>query len=206
MLLTLLPVKPFSEAKTRLSPLLTADLRRNLSYMLFQRTLHVVSQFSPTLVISRSAEVLHLAHTAAAFGLPERTSGLNLALQQGAIWATQHGYSRLLILPIDLPYLTLDSLQNLHSHPAAVVIAPCQREQGTNALLLSPPMALTPQFGPQSFTRHCTQAEQAGLSLTIVKSPALAFDLDTPSDWYHWAHSFSPLIDFSLPHFMDLMS
>src|SRR5437868_2150541 len=64
----------------------------------------------------------------------------------------------------------------------AVAVAPDRADVGTNALLLRPPRALVPAFGPASFDRHRAAARARGLSVAIVRLPALALDLDTPAD------------------------
>jgi 2-phospho-L-lactate guanylyltransferase len=63
-----------------------------------------------------------------------------------------------------------------------IVVAPDRAGGGTNALLLSPPSAIMPAFGVDSFARHRTLAVGAGLPSTVVERPGLALDLDTPSD------------------------
>jgi 2-phospho-L-lactate guanylyltransferase len=53
---------------------------------------------------------------------------------------------------------------------------------GTNALVLSPPDAMTPSFGPGSFERHVALAESAGLRYSAEPAPSLEHDVDTPDD------------------------
>jgi 2-phospho-L-lactate guanylyltransferase len=65
----------------------------------------------------------------------------------------------------------------------AVVLAPCRRRRGTNALLLHPPQLIPFTFGPDSFEAHRQAAQALGLEPVIYESPAVAFDLDTPEDW-----------------------
>ena len=63
-----------------------------------------------------------------------------------------------------------------------VVIVPDRHGTGTNALLLSPPDAIAPSFGPGSFERHGALASEAGVSSTVEASSSLALDVDTPAD------------------------
>ena len=67
-------------------------------------------------------------------------------------------------------------------HPA-VVIAPCRRESGTNALLLRPADLVPFSFGPASFAAHCAAARAAGVEPAVYRSASIALDLDTPEDW-----------------------
>jgi 2-phospho-L-lactate guanylyltransferase len=117
---------------------------------------------------------------------------LNAALEQATTHASARGASAVLILPADLPLLTLADVtrlwrasQRLYAD-AAMVIAPDDQEQGTNALLVRPPGALRYQFGPGSFQRHCQQARELGLAWHIDRSPRLGLDVDLPADLEHW--------------------
>jgi 2-phospho-L-lactate guanylyltransferase len=53
---------------------------------------------------------------------------------------------------------------------------------GTNALLLAPPDAIEPGFGPGSFARHRERCEQARADWHSEPLPGLLLDIDTPED------------------------
>ena len=61
MIITVIPVKPFSEAKTRLADVLNATQRAELSRQLFLRTLKIATGLSTVIVVSRSKVVRQLA-------------------------------------------------------------------------------------------------------------------------------------------------
>ncbi|HEX2185133.1 MAG TPA: hypothetical protein VHN78_06480, partial [Chloroflexota bacterium] len=63
-----------------------------------------------------------------------------------------------------------------------VVVVPDRHGTGTNALLLCPPDALAPSFGPGSLERHVGAAEAAGLRYAIHPLPSLGLDVDTADD------------------------
>ena len=63
-----------------------------------------------------------------------------------------------------------------------VVIVPDRHGTGTNALLLRPPTAIAPAFGPGSRERHQSAAEAAGVDHAVVRLPSLELDVDTPED------------------------
>ena len=65
---------------------------------------------------------------------------------------------------------------------AGVVVVPDRHGTGTNALVLSPPDAIEPSFGPDSLARHVAAAEAAGVPSGSRRCPALALDVDTPDD------------------------
>jgi 2-phospho-L-lactate guanylyltransferase len=63
-----------------------------------------------------------------------------------------------------------------------VLIVPDRHRTGTNALLITPPDALAPSFGPGSCERHAALAAAAGVHHEIIELPSLALDIDTPED------------------------
>lgn len=181
-----IPAKPFAEAKTRLTPVLSPTQRQHLSQRLLRRTLSLTRQVGEVVVISRSAAVRRLAKQHGAWALVEGGHGLNEALQQAATWVNmQPTGDGLLILPGDLPSLQLSDLHNLlaigQASPA-VVIAPCHRGSGTNALLVRPPTLFPFAFGLDSFQKHQQAARLAGTTPHIYNSSTLAFDVDIPAD------------------------
>lgn len=210
----IVPVKDLAEAKSRLAGALSEGERRALVLQLLNSVLDVVQQAQQQLnavgaVISRDDEVLALAvaHDLAALreqawsspmsdrlsALPNGSeASLNAALDQATAWAAGRGASAVLILPADLPLVTVADVKRLwHASQllystAAVVIAPDSREQGTNALLVRPPGILPYQFGLGSFGRHCEQARSLGLAWHICRSPRLGLDVDVPADLAHW--------------------
>jgi 2-phospho-L-lactate guanylyltransferase len=208
----IIPVKHLSDSKSRLAPVLAEPERQALALRLLRGVLAVAQQAQQQLdagavVISPDPAVLNLAVTYDLTPLPEDPASLsdyslritdhaeptlNAALEQATAWAAAHGASAVLILPADLPLVTLADIerlwrasQQLYS-ASAMVIAPDGHGQGTNALLVRPPGALHYQFGPGSFAQHCDQARQLGMAWHIDRSLRLGLDVDLPADLAHW--------------------
>jgi 2-phospho-L-lactate guanylyltransferase len=64
----------------------------------------------------------------------------------------------------------------------AALIGADRHGSGTNALLLTPPDAIEPGFGPDSFERHRLRASEVGASWQVESPAGLALDVDTPED------------------------
>ncbi|MEW5958130.1 MAG: 2-phospho-L-lactate guanylyltransferase [Chloroflexota bacterium] len=187
MIFTVIPAKPFSESKTRLSSILSPGQRIWLSRVLLARTITVATHIGPVIVVSRSAAVRRLAKELGAYALVEGQAELNAAIRQGVAWGRAQGGSSALVLPLDLSRLSVGALERLielgGAHVPGLVIAPCRRRRGTNALLLTPPAVISPTFGPNSFEKHRQLAAARGIWTKNFHAPELAFDLDTPADW-----------------------
>ncbi len=187
MIVTIIPAKPFSESKKRLSPILSAQQRAALSERMLTHTIQMAAEISQVVVVSPNEAVCQTATRLGARALVEKQADLNAAIRQGVGWGQSQNASSVLVLPLDLPLLTTTALENLADlglqHRPGIVIAPCRHHTGTNALFLNPPTLLAPHFGPNSFATHQALAQQAGIVPHIYDVPELAFDLDTPEDW-----------------------
>ncbi|RME74953.1 MAG: 2-phospho-L-lactate guanylyltransferase [Chloroflexi bacterium] len=201
-MVVIIPAKPFAQAKSRLSAVLSDSRRAGLSRSLLARTVRLARQVGPVAVISRDPAARRLAKELDAWALVETGTDLNAALRQAVAWALARGHDTALILPADLPRLAAADLQALvrQAGPApAAVIAPCRREDGTNALLLRPPDVVPVLFGPGSFARHCEALKKAGIEPVVFRAPGFAFDLDTPDDWDFWRQT-TPAVGETEPY------
>jgi 2-phospho-L-lactate/phosphoenolpyruvate guanylyltransferase len=110
--------------------------------------------------------------------------GLNPAFALAQRHAEDAGVSSLLLLPADLPAISVADVMALvnASRAAGVVLAPDRAEGGTNAMLLSPPSLLQPGFGENSYDRHRRLASVAGVEPTVVRRPGIALVIVLASD------------------------
>ncbi|MBI3961266.1 MAG: 2-phospho-L-lactate guanylyltransferase [Deinococcus sp.] len=183
------PVKPFSQAKTRLSAVLSPAQRAQLARALYLHVLSVLERCRfkrRSLVVSRDLEALELASAHGAHRLRDITSGPNEAIHQGIDWARNHWQANTVcIVPTDLPFLSpedLDAIVALATGPKVAVLAP-SHSGGTNPLLMRPAGAFTCGYGPPgSLARHKAAAQAAGLTVHLYQSRGTAIDLDDPRD------------------------
>jgi 2-phospho-L-lactate guanylyltransferase len=189
------PVRALTDGKRRLSPVLDADRRAALIDGLLRRTLEVIGSWGEAEavhVVSPDPAVMPIARVAGGRPLLQSDDGLNEGILAARTVASSQGASAIMIVPADLPVLEAAALEALLEAADAalaagggqpvVVIAPADARSGTNALLLSPPDAIEPGFGPGSLERHLRAADAAGASTQLVVDAALGFDLDTPDD------------------------
>jgi 2-phospho-L-lactate guanylyltransferase len=113
-------------------------------------------------------------------------SGQSDATMVGIRHALASGYERVMLVPGDTPLLNPLELDALLARSEAdgmqVVIVPDRHGSGTNALVITPPDAFRPSFGPDSLNRHVTLAQEAGLLHSVEEVPSLSHDIDTPED------------------------
>ncbi len=185
----IVPVKPLRRGKSRLSAVLSEDERLTLNKKLFKHTLEILKQaegLEQVLVVSRDPQALSLARDYEARTLQEDGAPhLNIALARATMVAKTYNARGVLVLPADLPYLSVADVMCLlaASEPAPVVaIAPDHHRKGTNALLVNPAGLIEYDFGEDSFESHIRRTEAAGGRVAVCDSPGLVYDIDLPED------------------------
>jgi 2-phospho-L-lactate guanylyltransferase len=185
--LAILPVKSFSEAKQRLRPGLDPQSREELAEAMLVDVLAALgaTAVDEIVVVSAGARAREIAHDYGAAAVQDREEGHNTAAALGIRAGRTLGAQRVLIVPGDCPALDPSEVNELLERPVrapSVLIVPDRHGTGTNALLLTPPDALAPSFGPGSCQRHLANARAAGIDAEVVQVPSLALDIDTPDD------------------------
>lgn len=183
-----LPVKRFDDAKQRLDKALNAGSRRALAEAMVSDVLHALrraTQVDAVIVVTgeHAAEALARAYDADA--IPDDDRGHSHAARSGVDWALENGFERVLLVPGDCPALDpkeLDELLSKPVHAPDVTIVPDRHGTGTNALVLAPPDAIAPSFGPGSRERHEDAAQAAGARWRVVEARSLVLDIDTAED------------------------
>jgi 2-phospho-L-lactate/phosphoenolpyruvate guanylyltransferase len=186
----ILPIKSFGAAKQRLSPLLGTGSRQALAQAMFSDvlgSLRKVEGLESITVVSADPAVDAAARGVGVTVVTDPAeSGQSDATVVGIRHALASGYQRVLLVPGDTPLLCPSELDSLLARGEAdgmqVVIVPDRHGSGTNALMISPPDAFRPSFGPDSLNRHVTLAQEAGLKHSVEDVPSLSHDVDTPED------------------------
>jgi 2-phospho-L-lactate guanylyltransferase len=175
----LIPVKRLEESKTRLASVLAPQDRRRLGLAMLADVLRAAEKWPRKLIITADpdAEAVGLA-----FGcklVPDLNYNLNEAIAAGIQAASN--VQALLVLPSDVPLVTSFDIGQIFSAKAGVVVV-ASSDGGTNALLLRPPGAIPPNFGPNSAQAHLQEAKARGLNVSSLSLESLALDIDTPED------------------------
>lgn len=193
-LCAIVPVKPLDTAKGRLAGAVAPATRRRLVLTMLGDVLEVLAQertIAQTFVVTADTDVAQVATSRGLQTIAEpQATGLNAGVEAGLAAASRMRFARALVLPADLPLLSAGDLARLvaASEPAGrphVTLVPAGDGDGTNALLVSPPDALVPRFGPGSFLAHLGQALGRRLDLHVLHLASLAVDIDTPGDLVH---------------------
>ena len=181
----ILPVKRFEQAKQRLDVPGRSALAATMAGEVMQ-ALADATALDAVLVVTGDDRAAGLARSLGFEVVHEaRPEGHVAAASLGVARARALGAERVLLVPGDCPLLSgadVDALCDRHAAPGVVVV-PDRHGTGTNALLLEPPDAIVPAFGPGSRERHERLAADAGAACAVDEVPALAHDVDTADDY-----------------------
>ena len=189
-----LPVKTFDRAKQRLSAGVGAPERVTLAAAMVGdvlEALNAVRALDAVLVVTAEPRAAAAAREAGAQVLDDPAeAGHSQAALLGVEAAVRAGAERVLLVPGDCPALDAAEAGALLERdarraaqaPRRVVIVSDRHGSGTNALLLTPPGAIPPAFGPGSLARHAGMAAGAGADVRVAGLRSLQLDVDTPGD------------------------
>ncbi|HEX4214106.1 MAG TPA: 2-phospho-L-lactate guanylyltransferase [Candidatus Dormibacteraeota bacterium] len=181
-------IKDFAAAKQRLRPALDPGARRELARGNARRALGAARANGHVLAVCGSEAAADLAREEGAdILLEEEPRGQNAAAMLGISHALAQGATSLLLLSSDLPLVSSSELGDMlevgvQMGSPAVLAAPATGRGGTNALYLAPPDIIDLHFGDDSLRKFERTARARGVAFALHESPALALDLDEPSD------------------------
>lgn len=185
--LAVVPIRSFSDAKSRLAPALNASERRELTVELAERVIGALGSVECR-VLTNDPEVASWADGLGIAVLSAAEPGLNAAAAAALDHARSGGFRSVAIIHADLarPNGLASALASaLVGAPldGSVVIVPDRHGDGTNVLIVPTSSRFEFAYGPGSFARHRAEAELH--SLTVVTPSghdALGLDIDTPDD------------------------
>ncbi len=189
----LIPAKGFANAKQRLAPHLSVVEREILAESMLRSVLEQVRAaqgIQATYVVTADSAVTRMARSVGAQVIREQDErGETKAVTFAVAQMKQNGIETVLILPGDLPLLRSRDVESIleqaprdHATSPFALLVPSRDRMGTNALLLSPPDAITPRFGFDSFCYHLSEASAKGLNLQVLENERVALDIDHLQD------------------------
>lgn len=172
--------------KSRLSPILGPEARRQLAYLMLEEVLRSVRRAG----LRRHCYVISSDPGAGARAGRAGVSFLRETMDSGVNGAVRLGTKRLrarsafMVVPSDLALLSPSDVKHALSFwlRGSLVIAPSSSFNGTNLLLFPRRMASSLSYDDNSFWNHLAAAARLGLRTVVLTRKGLVFDVDTPSD------------------------
>ena len=195
----IIPMKPLTEGKSRLSRTLSPEERASISAGMLRRVLVALqgATIDPIWVVGGDDRIRHMARNNGGMWFEEMGRNLNDTLGK----AFEHAFERdksALYIAGDLPFV---KPSDIHAFIQAsrgagnVTLAPARRDGGTNAILVPRGVSFKPELGRRSFSKHLNQAAKLETSVAIAYSPGLGLDLDVVDDLESYQHMEPGLLD-----------
>ncbi len=187
MLWALVPVKEVTHSKQRLAKVLEPREREGLVLAMLRDVLtaiHDVDEFDGVLLVSRSQKIQALAREFVSDVFMESAGSdhSRAVIEGNAYLKDRHNVEGSLALSGDVPRVTPDDIRQVIEYHERISLVPNASGEGTNAILTSPPNAITCEFGGASLERHIGLADSAGLKTRIVQNENIGHDIDDPHD------------------------
>ena len=186
-----IPVKQISQAKQRLSKILSSEERRDFFSAMLEDVLSMMVK------IDFFEKIILATHCPPAISIAGRHSitnfetgpddGLNQAAGETVNHLLENGIKDMFLIPGDIPLITEEEINSvLKAHPSApsLTIIPSRDKLGSNCILLSPPSRMPLKFGLGSYFRHLEIAQSNGLKINPMELPGFGLDIDQPADLF----------------------
>ena len=184
----LIPVKNFTDAKQRLSSVLTADERFALAQAMCEDVLAEIARWRGRPGVAVVTGDPFARDLAARFGfevIPDPANpGETGAIEMATAVCRERGAQSTLVIPADIPLIERDELEMIAeaAPPGGAVLVPDAAGRGTNAALRAPADLFPLRFGNDSFLPHLASARATGLPCVVLDLPGIARDIDRPED------------------------
>lgn len=185
----LVPVKNFSNSKSRLSGILSQKGREILSELMLKSTLHNLNKInfiSEIIVVSEDSKAKKISSFFGANFLYAKETGVNHAIKVGDEFCKKNEINCNIVIPIDLALLVPSDLFLLFSisskYHKCSIICPSARKDGTNFLLRRPIDIFETSYDHDSYYNHILLSRKAHVHTIVFSSMSLMLDLDTTDD------------------------
>ncbi len=181
-----IPVKELAGAKQRLAAFLTQTERHRLAITMLEEVLDALANARRLAGIALVTLDPHATEIAKTRGWRVITEGARTshtgAVDAGRTILAAEGIPGILTLPGDIPATTAAEIDAALAAHTKFTIVPAHDEQGSNTVIVSPPLAVQLRFGDNSYFPHLDAARAAGITPTIIQQPGIAMDIDHPAD------------------------
>jgi 2-phospho-L-lactate guanylyltransferase len=184
-----IPVKEFDGAKHRLSDLLSPSQRRLLAETMLTDTLAAIAgcrRLAGVMIVTIDPRATALGEKIGARIVTEGArDGHTGSVNAGRRILAREGLGGMITLPGDIPATRaaeIDAVLAAHLAAPSFTISPAHDDQGSNAVVCSPPESVPLRFGDNSYFPHLDAARCHGIEPTIIRQPGIAMDIDHPRD------------------------
>lgn len=189
----LVPVKNLTQAKQRLSSVLSPEQRFALARAMCEDVLEALSRWRKRPAVAVVTSDPFAREVASRFDFEvvgdDDNFGETNAIEMATAVCRERGATSTLVVPADIPLIESAELQKIAdaAPSGGAVLVPDAARRGTNAAWRSPSDLFPLRFGNDSFLPHLAAAKATGLPCVVLELPGIARDVDRPEDLYEVA-------------------
>lgn len=183
----IVPVKTFSEAKTRLE--LPTKQKEELCKIMLEEILHTLSispQIQKVIIVTKEQKALEIAKQFDVISIiDEDEESVNNAVALADKYLLENGFDASIVFPQDIPYMKtqdIDFILNYKIPPNFVIVVPSRRFDGTNALVRMPVNLMKTHYDEDSYKIHMNTAKEFTRNVALVFAKRIMWDIDNKED------------------------
>jgi len=184
---TIIPVKTFSIAKTRLD--LSPDQIEDLCKVMLEEILHVISispQIEKSILVTKEEKAIEIGKKFNTVTIiDEKEESVNSAVALGDKYLLENNFDASIVFPQDIPYIKtqdIDFMLRYQAPPNFTIIVPSRRFDGTNALARMPVDLMKTHYDEDSYKIHMNTAKEHTLNVAMVFVKRIMWDVDNNED------------------------
>ena len=184
--LAIIPVKTFTQAKTRLA--LSKIQKECLCKIMLEEVLRTISKsksIDNIAIVSKDEDAMKLGKQFGALEIYDNDQGVNTAISLADKYLSDKGYDCSVIFPQDIPIMEPSDIDNLLSFlksSSSVIIVPSLQFNGTNALVRCPANIMETQYDRGSYSYQLKAAKTVTQNVSIAFIRRIMLDIDDDSD------------------------
>ena len=183
----IIPVKTFSNAKTRLE--LPVEQKENICKLMLEEILQTTSispQIDKTIIVTKEKKAIEIGKKFNVITIiDEKEESVNSAVALADKYLSENGYDASIVFPQDIPYIKtqdIDFMLNYKTHPNFAIVVPSRRFDGTNALVRMPIDLMETHYDEDSYKIHMNTAKEHTLNVALIFVKRIMLDVDNAED------------------------
>jgi 2-phospho-L-lactate guanylyltransferase len=183
----IIPVKTFSNAKTRLG-LSTIQKEKICEIMLEEilQTLSISPQIDKIIIITKDKKALDISKKFDLIHIIDNDeTGVNDAVALADDYLLKNEFDTSLVFPQDIPYIKTQDIEfvlKFKGDSNFAIIVPSRRFDGTNALVRNPVNLMDTHYDEDSYKIHMSTAKEKTRDVSMVFVKRIMLDVDNMED------------------------
>ncbi len=183
----IIPVKTFSNAKTRLD--LSPQQIEDLCKVMLEEILHIISispQIEKSILVTKEEKAIEIGKKFNTITIiDEKEESVNSAVALADKYLLENNFDASIVFPQDIPYIKtqdIDFMLNYKAPPNFAIVVPSRRFDGTNALARMPVDLMETHYDEDSYKIHMNTAKEYTLNVAMVFVKRIMWDVDNTED------------------------